>query len=116
MSKPEMEFWDPFDGRHTWTPIAGVEGLSELVLSRDQEAGSSTRLLKFEPGCDTTSMGVQEHDFWEEVLIYEGDLHDMTLNQVFGKGEYACRPPGMRHGPWKSPNGCITFEVRTFDR
>ncbi len=33
-------------------------------------------------------------------------------NQTFGAGMYACRPPGMPHGPWHSPDGCLTFEVR----
>jgi hypothetical protein len=114
--KPEMEFWDPFNGDHQWTPVGGVKGLSEITLSRDDGTGSHTRLLKFEPGCDTTPMGVQEHDFWEEVIIYEGTLHDLELDQVFTRGSYACRPPGMRHGPWQAPEGCITFEVRTYER
>jgi hypothetical protein len=25
---------------------------------------------------------------------------------------YACRPPGMLHGPYRVPRGCITFEIR----
>jgi len=24
----------------------------------------------------------------------------------------AVRPPGMPHGPFRSPNGCVNFEVR----
>jgi len=27
---------------------------------------------------------------------------------------YACRPPGMPHGPWRAPEGCITFEIRYY--
>lgn len=118
MPKPEMEFWDPFlvDKRDRWTPVEGVEGLTEIILAKDDDTGSYTRLLKFKPGTDTTPQGVQKHDFWEEVLIYEGALHDLTLDQTFGKGEYACRPPGMAHGPWVTPDGCITFEIRTYER
>ncbi|MED5569770.1 MAG: cupin, partial [Chloroflexota bacterium] len=29
-------------------------------------------------------------------------------------GMYACRPPGMPHGPYLSPIGCTTFEVRYY--
>ncbi len=122
MAKPEMEFWDPFAetgaGTDTgaWTPVAGVSGLSERVLAKDEQTGSYTRLLKFEPGTDTTSQGVQRHDFWEEVLIYSGYLHDLTLDQSFGVGQYACRPPGMAHGPWQTPDGCVTFEIRSFEK
>jgi hypothetical protein len=25
---------------------------------------------------------------------------------------YACRPPGMRHGPYRVPRGCTTLEIR----
>jgi hypothetical protein len=38
------------------------------------------------------------------------------LKQTFRAGEYACRPPGMRHGPWRSPEGCVTFEVRYYSK
>jgi hypothetical protein len=29
---------------------------------------------------------------------------------------YACRPPGMKRGPWISKDGCTTFEVRYYAR
>jgi len=60
----------------------------------------------------SSAAGPQVHDFWEEVYIVEGALHDLTLDQTFGQGSYACRPPGMPHGPWVAPRGCLTFEVR----
>jgi hypothetical protein len=95
-----------------WTPIPQVEGLSEKVLARDDESGDYTRLLNFAPGTDTTPMGVQRHDFWEEVWIVSGAIHDLSLDQTFTAGMYACRPPGMAHGPWQAPGGCVTFEQR----
>lgn len=97
-----------------WTPIGGVPGLFEKVLSRDQKTGNYTRLLRFEPGTDTTAMGVQRHEFWEEVFIIQGSIRDLPLNKTFSAGMYACRPPGMRHGPWVSDSGCLTFEIRYF--
>lgn len=111
MAKPELEFFDV--GTVAWTPVAGrVAGLWERILVRDDEGGTVTRILRFDPGTDTTANGVQAHPYWEEVYILEGSLHDLTLDWTFPAGSYACRPPGMRHGPWVAPDGCLTFEVR----
>lgn len=112
MPKPEYEFFDP-----TTLPertVGGIPGLTERILSEDPETGDYTRMLHFAPGTDTSSMGVQTHDFWEEVWIVSGSIHDLTLDQTFTAGTYACRPPGMPHGPWRSTEGCTTFEVRYF--
>lgn len=109
--KLEREFYPVSDVE--WTPAMGgaVRGLSERILA-EEAPGIATRILRFEPGTDTTQAGPQVHPFWEEVYILEGSLHDLTLDQVFPAGTYACRPPGMPHGPWKAPEGCLTFEVR----
>jgi hypothetical protein len=69
-------------------------------------------MLHLPPGCDTTPNGVQVHDFWEEVYILEGSFTDTRLGQTFRAGDFACRPPGMEHGPWTTDEGCTTFEVR----
>lgn len=113
MPKPEYEFFDPMKTME-WTPIAGVDGLHEIVLAKDEEAGDYTRLLRFQPGCDTTPLGEQRHEFWEEVWIVSGGIHDLGLDRLFSEGQYACRPPGMPHGPWKAPDGCVTFEIRYY--
>lgn len=112
MAKKEREFFPVSEVG--WTPVhPDIEGLTERVLAPDPAAaGVATRLLRLEPGTDTSPMGVQRHAFWEEVYILEGALHDLTLDQTFGAGTYACRPPGMAHGPWVAPEGCTTFEVR----
>lgn len=112
MAKPESEFFNPTIVPDR--PVGGVKGLSEKILSEDPETGDYTRILQFAPGTDTTPMGVQRHDFWEEVFIIEGGIDDITLNQTFTAGMYACRPPGMPHGPWRSPGGCRTFEIRYY--
>jgi len=112
MAKPEHEF---FPVEHVeWTPAMGgvVAGLFERILATDAETGMATRILRFDPGTNTSPLGAQVHDCWEEVYILQGALHDLTLNQTFAQGTYACRPPGMRHGPWVAPDGCLTFEVR----
>lgn len=112
MPKAEAEFFDV--KQIDWTPIEQVAGLSEKILSRDPDSGDYTRLLSFHPGTDTSPMGVQRHDCWEEVYILEGGFHDLSLNQTFQKGMYACRPPGMPHGPWFSKDGCTTLEIRYY--
>jgi hypothetical protein len=113
VAKPEMEFFDP-----SVIPsqgVGGIAGLSETILSRDEVSGDYTRTLHFEPGTDTSTMGAQVHNFWEEVWILEGAIFDITLGQNFTAGMYACRPPGMPHGPWRSPEGCKTVEFRRYE-
>jgi len=111
MAKPEREFFPVTD--IALTPCEGhVPSLTERILSADPERGVATRMLRFAPGTDTTPNGVQVHDFWEEVYIVEGDMVDLSLGRTFSAGFYACRPPGMPHGPWRSDQGCLTFEVR----
>ncbi|HEY7680926.1 MAG TPA: cupin domain-containing protein [Terriglobia bacterium] len=115
MSKPELEFFPVSDVG--WTPVPGkVSGLHERILARDPKAGVATRMLRFDPGADTSANGTLTHDFWEEVYILEGSIYDIPLRKKFTAGMYACRPPGMKHGPWTSQEGCTTFEVRYFLR
>jgi hypothetical protein len=112
VAKPEFEFFPVTNV--DWTPAQGglVPGMYERILARDDQTGVATRILRFDPGTNTSAAGPQVHDFWEEVYILEGSLHDLTLNQTFARGTYACRPPGMPHGPWVAASGCLTFEVR----
>lgn len=112
--KPEREFFSPETGDIGWRPAAGdaTGSLRELVLAPSAESEVYTRLLKFDAGCDTSPNGIVRHDFWEEVWIVSGTLRDLSLGKDFAEGSYACRPPGMPHGPWASPGGAMTFEVR----
>lgn len=111
MAKPEFEFFDVTGVG--WSRCAGAaEGLTERILALDETTGVATRMLRFAPGTDTSPNGVQVHDFWEEVYILSGSITDLRLGQTFTAGMYACRPPGMAHGPWTSAEGCLTFEVR----
>lgn len=115
MPKPELEFFPP--DHVPWTPVAGSPssgaggpGIEEKILSRDPSTGDVTRLLRFAPGVRTAD--TITHDFWEEVFIVEGSLEDLGLRRTFSAGMYACRPPGMRHGPYASPGGALLFETR----
>lgn len=111
-SKPEMEFFDP-ESSIEWTPVPGYpDGIFERTLSVDPETGDHTRLLYFMPGVETSERFV--HDFWEEVYIVKGGLIDKTRNETFTQGMYCCRPPGMLHGPYSAPIGCVTFETHYY--
>ena len=110
-AKEELEFHDV--SSVAWEP-AGAPGLWQRVLAGDKATGDHTRILRFDPGTVTSETLV--HDFWEEVYVLEGSITDLRLNETFGAGMFACRPPGMPHGPWESSEGCLTFEVRYSER
>ena len=114
MAKPEYEF------THLesvpWTEVEGIAGTHEKILSRDDETGNYTRLMRFSAGADTSAAGTFTHDHWEEVYMLSGDLTDIRLGgPAFSAGMYACRPPGMPHGPWISEGGCELIEFRYFE-
>jgi hypothetical protein len=115
VAKPEREFADVTG--LPWTPVvgsaaagAGGAGIDEKILSRDPLTGDVTRLLRFAAGVRTAE--TIAHDFWEEVFILEGSVVDLGLDRTFTAGMYACRPPGMKHGPYASPGGALLFETR----
>lgn len=111
MSKPEFEFF-PVDTVPFTACEGAVSDLTERVLARDDEGGVASRILCFAPGTDTSPNGALVHDFWEEVYILTGSITDLRLGETFTAGMFACRPPGMEHGPWTTDEGCTTFEVR----
>jgi hypothetical protein len=122
MNKPHIEFL-ALDMQSGWaTPKGYPDGIKQKILASDldelRKTGSRTRLLRFEPGVFTTAPFV--HDHWEEVYLLSGDL--TVGNDVQGEGgesflspTYACRPPGVRHGPFKSETGCMLFEIHYYD-
>lgn len=111
--KQEHEFFDPAE--LDWTPAIGSPGVHEKVLSHGPGA-ILTRLARWDPGLDTSASGVIRHDYVEEVLLLEGELTDLTLGRTFRTGEYACRPVGMPHGPYRTRTGCTMLDVRYPDQ
>jgi hypothetical protein len=110
VSKPEYEFHIPGG---EWLAASGkVTGIWQQELASDPETGAYTGLTRYEPGTDTSPNGPACHDYWEEVYLLEGDLTDLSLDQTFQKGMYACRPPGMVHGPWRTESGVLMLEIR----
>lgn len=99
-------------------PPGYPEGIEQRILSSnlDEEArrGSRTRLLRFQPGAFTDVPFV--HEYYEEVLLISGDLIVGSGDEVesFLAHTYACRPPGVYHGPFKSEGGCLLVEFHYF--
>ena len=119
--KPHIEF-TKLDMDEGWeTPPGYPEGIKQKVLTSDLEedgkSGSRSRLLRFDPGCYSTEPFV--HDHWEEVFLFEGDLivgsdENGEGGEQFFAPTYACRPPGVFHGPFKSVGGCLLYETHYY--
>jgi ChrR Cupin-like domain len=119
--KPHLEF-TTLDMDEGWeVPPGYPSGIKQKVLTSDldetNKTGSRTRLLRIDPGAYSTAPFV--HDHWEEVYLMKGDL--IVGNDAQGRGgkpfhapTYACRPPGVRHGPFKSDGGCLLIELHYY--
>jgi hypothetical protein len=108
--KPALEFFDPKD-----LPWSRIDDASEeMILSKDEETGLYTRFLRFRPAPKSgRKYGPPlTHEFFEELYIIEGSIKDESTGRTYVAGMYACRPPGMKHGPFSSSEGCTIFEVR----
>ena len=122
VNKPHLEF-HRIDMSTGWsTPPGYPSGIEQKILAgaldEEGKSGSRTRLLRFAPGVYTTSPFV--HEYWEEVFLFSGDLtvgNDEHGNggESFKPNTYACRPPGVLHGPFKSETGCMLMEIHYFD-
>jgi hypothetical protein len=117
--KAHQEFMT-LDMDEGWSVPPGYPpGIEEKILSGELDEtarrGSRTRLLRFKPGACSTERFV--HEYWEEVLLISGDLIVGSGDdaQSFLPHTYACRPPGVYHGPFRSEGGCLLVEVHYFD-
>lgn len=105
-----------------WSPVyADAGSIEELVLADNfdttQKTGSRTRLARWSPGSLIAKPVI--HDFHEEVFIVEGDFlvgcdADAKGGESFGPYTFACRPPGVWHGPFASTAGCVLFEIQYY--
>jgi hypothetical protein len=115
MLKEHLEFF-AIDLSSGWeTPPGYPEGIEQKILAgyldEENNKGSRTRLLRFQPGAFTTEPF--EHQYWEEVFQVSGGLE--VGGETFGPLTYACRPPHTAHGPFASKEGCLLFEIHYFD-
>ena len=114
MAKTTKTYWNPLliENKSAWSPIDGLEEhAEELTLAIDHETGDYTRLTRFKPGVDTSAFGAKSHNYPEEIMILEGRLYDAAFDQWLEAGDYASRPPGEKHGPFKSEIGCVVLEI-----
>lgn len=122
ITKQHLEF-HPLDLATGWAvPDGYPQGIEQKILTGDLDeragSGSRTRLLRFRPGAFTTRPFV--HDYWEEVFLVTGDLfvgsdEDGLGGIAYGPNTYACRPPGVHHGPFRSQGGCLLLEMHSYD-
>ncbi len=103
-------------------PEGYPSGIQQKILSgrldEENKRGHRTRLLRFRPGVYTTAPFV--HEYWEEVYLLSGELivgndEQGEGGETFSPNTYACRPPGAFHGPFKSVDGCLLYEIHYFD-
>ena len=114
MPKTNRTYWNSLAEEHqdAWEPVAGMEGIAEeLTLAFDEKTGDYTRLTRFAPGADTQAFGGKSHDYPEEVFIVDGSLYDAAFDRWLRKGDYASRPPGEVHGPFRTDEGCLVLEI-----
>lgn len=109
--KQELEFFDV--ATLPWEAVAGMPGMEQKVLAGDKDSPDCTRLARIRAGSDFDQALV--HDFWEEIWILQGSLHDKRTGLTYTAGMYSCRPPGMVHGPFRFIEDCVVFEVRYSD-
>ncbi len=122
VKKPHIEF-QPVDLKEGWeVPPGYPPGFYQKILASDldevSKRGSRTRLLRIEPGAFSAEPFV--HDHWEEVYLIQGDL--IVGNDKNGQGgeqfqapTYACRPPGVHHGPFSTRGGCVMHEIHYYE-
>jgi hypothetical protein len=110
------------DPQTVWTRAASSRGVIEyLTLCDNLDAatriGTRTRLSRWSAGAAIDQAVV--HDFFEEVLLLRGSLEvgregSWQGLDGFEPFTYACRPPGIWHGPFHAPQGCLMLEFYYF--
>jgi hypothetical protein len=119
IEKEHKEFHAVDLGAGWQVPVGYPPGIEQKILAghldEANRKGNRTRLLRFLPGVFTTKPFV--HEYWEEVYLISGDLivGDAGNQETFAPNTYACRPPGVHHGPFKSATGCLLLEIHYFD-
>jgi len=107
------EFRDP-EKIFEWQPVPGLpEGAWEIILYRDNNSGTYSRLLRVEPGFIGSDQPLK-HDFDEVVYIIKGGLVDRLTGQPYPAGTFGYFPAGLEHGPHTAPVGALMIEFRHY--
>lgn len=84
-------------------------GIWELHLNGPSSTHKSV-LQYWDPGAVSPTKDVITHEYVEEVVFIDGSMKGVTLDQEWGKGAYAYRFVGMKHGPYVAgTEGCYQF-------
>jgi mannose-6-phosphate isomerase-like protein (cupin superfamily) len=120
VGKQHSEFYAVDMNVEGWrSPPGYPEDIQQKILAgsldETNKTGNRTRLLRFKPGAFTTEPFV--HDYWEEVYLISGEMTvgDGDAAQTFRPNTYACRPPGIYHGPFRSNGGCVLLEFHYYE-
>jgi anti-sigma factor ChrR (cupin superfamily) len=87
-----------------WREIA--KGIFQKILFTDRQRGTTTSLLKVQPGAEIPS---HTHNGIEECVVVEGDIYSDT--ETFAAGDYLCAPAGSVHEQLFSTHGALLFIV-----
>ena len=79
VGKTELEFFDT--DSVPWAAVPRRPGVSERILARDAESGLLTRIVRWDPGLDTSDAGPVVHKHFEEVLILSGSIRDLVSSR-----------------------------------
>jgi hypothetical protein len=114
MTKTTAIYWNTLSGGADvgWTAVPGMAGIAEeRLLSIDPETGEYTKLTRFLPGCDTTTLGAKIHPYPEEIFVVSGRIYDATFDRWLEPGDYISRGPFEIHGPFKTDEGAVVLEL-----
>lgn len=113
----EIDMKDP-----SWhTPDGYPASITQLILVDTLDAAARTGMraliMRFEAGARTN--GAIVHDEAEDVFVFSGDLivcgTDGDPSVTYTAPVFACRPGGVRHGPFASQTGCLMYVRFSFD-
>ena len=82
--KKELEFFDV--SALPWEPVPGFTGLEQKILAGDKTSADVSRLARMAAEADFDEPLV--HDFWEEIWILEGSVHDKRTGLTYTAGMY----------------------------
>ena len=114
MAKITTSYWNALTQANNdkWEIIEGSDGLLEqCTLAMDEKTGDYIRLTRFKAGAHTKLFGAKSHEYPEEIMVVKGRLYDGAFEQWLAVGDYASRPPGELHGPFRTDVGCVVLEI-----